>query len=220
MQDLVIIGAGGFAREVLDVVDAMNAATPTFNVAGFRVESEYYEEGTVIHEVPIAGDLSWLEGRGDSVQVVVGIGDPAARRRIVARTDELGIRGAVLVHPQAVTTRWLQLGEGSIVTAGCVLTNEITLGRHVHVNLCCTIGHDTVIGDFATFAPGICVSGNVITGEGAFVGTGVNIMEKVFVGEWSRVGAGSVVIKDIPANTTAVGTPAKVVRERESGWHL
>lgn len=220
MKDLVIIGAGGHAREVLDVVDAINEVTPTFNVVGFVVESEYYEAGEVLHDVPVVGDLAWLGSRAQSVSIVVGIGDPATRRRIVARTDALGVRGATLVHPAAVTTRWMDIGEGAILTAGCILTNEIEIGRHAHVNRCCTVGHDTVIGDFATLSPGACVSGSVSIGEGVFVGTGANIVEKTALGEWCRVGAGSTVIADVPANATAVGVPARVVRERKPGWHL
>jgi sugar O-acyltransferase (sialic acid O-acetyltransferase NeuD family) len=218
MRDLVIIGAGGFGREVLDVVDAINEEKPTFNMVGFLVEAAYFEKGQAVNEVPVLGDLDWLKGRADSVSFVVGTGDPATRQRLAEHARSLGVGGAVLVHPQAIVTRWVKMGEGTIVTAGCVLTNNIELGEHVHVNLDCTIGHDVVIGSFTTLSPGVHVSGSVTTGEGTFVGTGVNIVEKVALGEWCRVGAGSTVIKDVPADSTAIGVPAVVVRQRDPGW--
>jgi acetyltransferase-like isoleucine patch superfamily enzyme len=100
------------------------------------------------------------------------------------------------------------------------LTNHIGIGAHVHINLACTIAHDAVIADFATLAPGVHVSGNVQIGEGAYIGTGANIVERKQIGAWSIVGAGSTVVSDIPANVTAVGSPARAIKTRADGWHL
>jgi acetyltransferase-like isoleucine patch superfamily enzyme len=74
--------------------------------------------------------------------------------------------------------------------------------------------------DFVTMAPGVHVSGNVCLGEGCYVGTGANIIDKKRLGKWSIVGAGSMIISDVPANSTVVGVPAKVIKMREDGWHM
>lgn len=216
---LAILGAGGFAREVLDVVEAINAVAPqAFHVEGF-VSERAADWGQVLNGVPVVGDWAWFDAaRRRDVQVVCGIGNPAVRKRVIGRSAQLGLRYATLVHPRATLTRWVKLGEGSIVTAGVVLTNNIEVGVHVHLNLNVTVGHDAVLGDFCTVAPGVNVSGNVTVGEGCDLGTGAAIIQKLTIGAWSVVGAGAVVNKDLPANCTAVGVPAKVIKTREDGW--
>lgn len=217
---VVILGAGGFAREVLDVFDACNDQVPrTWEVLGF-VSEVPADWGTTRNDVPVLGGFEWFAGtpgRRD-VRVVCGIGSPAVRRRVVARADELGLSFVTVVHPRATLTRWIELGAGTVVTAGVVLTNQIRVGRHVHLNLNATVGHDAVLGDFVTVAPGVHVSGNVEIGDGCDIGTGAAIVQKLAIGEWSVVGAGAVVNRDLPPNVTAVGVPARVIKQRPDGW--
>jgi len=217
---LVILGAGGFAREVLDVVDAIEAAAPsTFTVVGFVSERES-DWNRTIHGVPVLGGFEWFErAPREGLHVVCGIGSPPVRKRLVARCEALGLPSATLVHPRAVRTRWVELGPGTVVTAGVVLTNDIRVGRHVHLNLNATVGHDAVLEDFVTIAPGVNVSGNVHVGEGTDLGTGSAVLQNTTIGAWSVVGAGAVVHRNLPANCTAVGVPAKVIKTRPPGWH-
>jgi serine acetyltransferase len=112
------------------------------------------------------------------------------------------------------------MGEGIVITAGCILTNRIRLANHVHVNLDCTIGHDVILEDYVTLAPGVHVSGKVTFEEGCYIGTGANIVERIRVGAWSIIGAGSTIIRDVPPNTTVIGVPGKVIKQREFGWYL
>jgi sugar O-acyltransferase (sialic acid O-acetyltransferase NeuD family) len=218
-RKVVILGAGGFAREVLDVFDACNAVGDEFDVLGFVVDPEYLLPGVLVNGRPVLGDFSWLRTHAQEVEAICAVGAPEIRRRMVDKALGAEVRFCSVVHPAALVTRWVTLGEGSIITAGCVLTNQIRIGSNVIVNLDCTVGHDVAVGDFVTLAPGVHVSGNVRLEEGANIGTGACIIEKVHVGAWSVVGAGSVVIRDVPANTTAVGVPARVVKERPAGWH-
>lgn len=219
MQPLVILGAGGFARETMDVVDAINKVNPTWNMLGFIVDAQYGAVGDRVNDQPILGGFDWLDSHRD-VYVVCGVGAPEIRRNMTQKAGAFGNSFATLIHPNAILTRWVQMGRGTIITAGCILTNQIRLGDHVHLNLDCTLGHDVVMEDYATLAPGVHVSGNVQIGEGAYIGTGANIIEKRKIGSWSVVGAGSTVVKDVPPNTTVVGTPGHVIKERPEGWHL
>jgi sugar O-acyltransferase (sialic acid O-acetyltransferase NeuD family) len=219
MQDAVIIGAGGFARETLDVFDAVNAVKPTFNVIGYIVEQAYGDPGTQINDKPILGDMDWFL-QYPKVQAICGVGAPELRRRLISRAQEYRVEFCTLVHPNAVLTRWVKIGVGTIITAGCILTNQITIGDHVHLNLDCTVGHDAVLEDFVTVAPGVHISGNARLETGAYLGTGANILEKKTIGMWSVVGAGSAIVQDVPANSTVVGVPGKVIKTREDGWHL
>jgi sugar O-acyltransferase (sialic acid O-acetyltransferase NeuD family) len=216
---LVILGAGGFARETLDIVDAINAIAPRYDMLGFLVDARYGTAGALVNDRPILGDTTWLADHPD-VQVICGVGAPEVRRRLVLAAEQHGAAFAALVHPTAMLTRWVQVGAGTIITAGCILTNQIVLGRHVHVNLDCTIGHDARLDDYATLAPGVHVSGRAHINEGAYVGTGANLIEGMAIGAWSVVGAGATVTQPVPSNTTAVGVPARVIKARPEGWHL
>jgi acetyltransferase-like isoleucine patch superfamily enzyme len=105
-----------------------------------------------------------------------------------------------------------------VITAGCILTNQIRIGAHVHLNLDSTIGHDVLVEDFVTVAPGVHISGNVTLGGGNNIGTGAAIIQGVRIGAGSVVGAGAVVTEDVPPDVVAVGVPARVIKQRSPGW--
>ena len=216
-QKFVIIGAGGCAREVLDIFEACKDTGQDYEVLGYLVEPEYGQPGRVINEKPVLGDFSWLPNNISKVKVICAVGDPVLRKRLVACAQDCGARFGNIIHPSAILTRRITFGEGIVITAGCILTNQIRIGNHVHVNLDCTIGHDTVLEDFATLAPGVHVSGGVALREGCYIGTGASVIERRTIGAWSVVGAGSVVISDVPPHSTVVGVPAKVIKTREGG---
>lgn len=219
-ESVVILGAGGFAREVLDVFDAINAEQPdSFDVLGFisEVEEDWLKK---FNGKPVLGGFEWFEGvpTGTSVRVICGIGSPAVRHRMIDRCNKIGLGYVNAIHPRAVMSRWVEIGVGVVITAGVILTNKIEIGDHVHLNLHATVGHDATLGDFCTVAPGVNISGNVHVGEGCDLGTGSSIIQRIDIGAWSVIGAGAVVSKDISANTTSVGVPAKVIKKRKDGW--
>jgi sugar O-acyltransferase (sialic acid O-acetyltransferase NeuD family) len=220
IKEVAIIGAGGFAREVLDIFDALNQEKNKCEVLGYIVQKQFGEAGTIINDKPLLGDFGWLEAHRDQVEVVCAVGAPQLRLRLVRQAKELGCKFLNVIHPNAVMTRWIKLGEGVVITAGCILTNNISIGNHVHINLDCTVGHDVIINDFVTLSPGVHVSGNVTIEEGCSIGTGAALIEKLKIGKWSIIGAGSTIVKDVPANTTVVGVRADVIKTREDGWHL
>jgi sugar O-acyltransferase (sialic acid O-acetyltransferase NeuD family) len=219
-KKVVILGAGGFAREVLDVFDACNAAEQSYDVLGYIVDSEYFLPDAFINDKPVLGDFNWLAQHIEEVYAICGVGSPDVRYRLTQQAQAVGARFCNVVHPSAIMTRWIEWGEGVVITAGCIFTNQIRIGNHVHVNLDCTIGHDVFLEDFVTLSPGVHVSGKAILGTGCYIGTGANIIDRIRVGEWSIVGAGSTIVKDVPPNTTVVGVPGQVVKARKAGWHL
>ncbi len=219
LQKVAIIGAGGHAREVLDVFDAINTIKPRYDVKGFIVDPEYGKPGIMINDKPILGGFEWFLDNMDCA-TVCAVGAPHLRFHLTERAKALGIPFCSVVHPTAIMTRWVSIGEGVVIAAGCILTNNIHIGNHVHINIDCTVSHDASIADFTTLSPGVHVSGNISFEEGCFVGTGVNIIEKKTIGAWSIIGAGSIVIENVPPNTTVVGVPGKVIKTREANWHL
>lgn len=215
---LVIFGAGGFAREVLQIALDINAQRPTWELAGFVVD-ESVDAPPQLHGLPVFKGPGWLEGNPDA-EVVIAIGSPSVRRRIAMRIgSQFPNAFARLVHPRAWLGRQVSIGAGTVVCAGALITTDITLGCHVHVNIGCTVGHDSTLGDFVTLNPSVNVSGNVQVGTGVEVGTGSILIPHANVGDWSIVGAGSVVTKPLDGNVTAVGAPARTIKTRLPGWH-
>jgi sugar O-acyltransferase (sialic acid O-acetyltransferase NeuD family) len=218
MENIVIYGAGGFAREVFQLIEDINKKNKLYNFLGFvQDNSKNLEEK--IYGFPILDGMNWLEKHKETL-VVIGIGNTCAKRKIAMRLEEQNINSPVLIHPNVIAGRNVEFGKGSIICASNVITVDIKIGMHVILNLDCTVGHDAIIEDFSTVAPGSHISGNVHIGQGTDVGTGSSIIQGMQIGAWSVLGAGAVVSKNIPDNVTAVGVPARPVKEREPGWHL
>ena len=218
-RQILIYGAGGFAREVKDVIDAMEEAGQTVRCIGF-LDDAIKSHGRTLNELPVHGGEDRIQRFADVVEFLIGVGNPVAKKKIAEKIAAHGGRFANAFHPAAVTSRYVEYGEGTIVTAGVILTNQIRIGKHVILNLSDTVGHDCILEDYVTISPGVFISGNVHIGEGTDVGTGSAIIQGVRIGCWSVIGAGAVVTKDIPDNCTAVGVPAKVIKTRGEGWHL
>lgn len=217
MEDVVIVGAGGFGREVCQWIEHANQEKARFAVRGF-LDGDVSKHASVIHELPVLGDIDWLADH-PGVGAVIAVGSPATKRRLVARLRPHVARFPTIVHPRAVLGRYVELGDGTIVCPDVIVTTDVRIGQFVTLNLDLTIGHDAVLGDYCTLAPGAHVSGYVTFGEGVEVGTGAVFVPSVSVGEWSVVGAGAVVSASLPANCTAVGIPAKPIKTRAAGWH-
>ncbi len=218
IQPIIIVGAGGFAREVAQLIADVNAQRPTYSLLGYLDDN--IAPGTSIGGQTVLGGLDSAQSHAGEVHFVVGVGSPMIKRRLATRLADAGLVLETLVHPSAQVGRDICLGKGSVICAGCILTCDITVGTLVTLNLACTVGHDAVISDFVSIAPGSNISGNVTVGQGCDVGTGAATVQGVTLGEWSVVGAGALVATDLPPNITAVGVPAKAIKHREPGWHL
>ena len=215
IKDVVILGAGGFAKEVYEMVLDQGI----YNMLGWIVDPQYTPPETRIYGFPVLGGFDWLEGKVDKIMAIPAIGPPELRMEFVRRCERYGIRLATVIHPSVSLSRWATLGEGIVVCHHCVIRNEVKLGRAVQINMECVAGHGVVMEDFATLAMGVQVTGGTLLGEGCYIGSGVTFSRAWKVGKWSRIGSGASVASDIPDNATAVGVPSKVVRVREEGWH-
>lgn len=207
---LVIVGCGGFGREVQDVVEALNAtaADPPFDLLGYVDDAPTPEnlERIARRGARVVGDLPWLRSAPPEVQYVIGIGSPAVKARIDARLADRP--SPVLVHPRATVGGDVEFGPGTVVCAGAVLTTNLRIGRHVHVNLLCSVGHDGVIGDHVSINPLVAVSGDVRIGPRVMVGTHAAILQGKSIGEDAVVGGAAMVVRDVPAGVTVKGVPA------------
>ena len=210
---LVVVGAGGHGREVLDIVEAMAVAARAagrpapYEAVGMVADAEPDLELLARRGARFLGPL---EALGDlDADHVLAVGDPVGRRRLEERVAALDSRPAVLVHPSATLGADVELGPGVVVAAGARITTNVRLGRHVQVNVGAVVSHDARVGDHATLSPGVLLNGAVTIGVGAFLGTGAIVTPGCAVGDGAVVGAGAVVVRDVPAGVTAVGVPAR-----------
>ncbi|MBP2017892.1 sugar O-acyltransferase (sialic acid O-acetyltransferase NeuD family) [Symbiobacterium terraclitae] len=215
MQDLVIFGAGGHARELHQLVEDVNRCEPTWNFLGF-LDGNPALHGTHVHGFPVLGDLGWLQGRPE-VALVIGVGNPGARKRIAEEASAMGHRDfATLIHPSAQVGTRVSVGAGTVICAGVVVTTDVQIGRFVILNVGSTVSHDSVLEDYATLAPGTHIPGSVRVCEGADLGTAMTVLPGRTIGPWAVVGAGAVVTEDVPAAVTVAGVPARILSGRST----
>ena len=219
MQDIVIVGVGGLGREIAEWIEDINEVKPAYRVVGF-IDDDATKHGTIRHDLPVLGGCEWVAERSRTVATVIGLGNPAPKRRVVEKLRPHTLGFPTIIHPHSVIGRFVELGEGCIVCPGVIITTDIRIGRFVTFNFDLTVGHDSTIEDYVTLAPGVHISGYVTIREGADLGAGVVTVPSIEIGAWSVVGAGAAVTKSLPANCTAVGVPARAIKSREPGWHL
>lgn len=213
MNDIVILGAGGLARELAFLIEEINLATPTWNILGFvEADGEPVDRQVGNYKVLCTeSDLTSMQ-----VAAAIGIGDPATIQKIAQRFKANSkINFPNLVHPRTI---WDQerviMGKGNIICAGVVFSTDIQIGSHNYFNMDCVVTHDDKIGDYCVVSPGVHISGNVKLGDSCMIGTSATVLPGVSLGQNVIVGAGAVVINDVPSNTTVVGMPAKPIRSR------
>lgn len=212
LQPLLIVGAGGFARETIEAVRAVNSVRPTFELAGVLDDDEH-RRGGQLNGVPVLGPVELARER--DALVVVCVGNPRTwtiRRQIVERLKLEDERYAVVVHPSAAIAASVCLGPGTVVLAGVVATADVRLGPHVSVMPQVVLTHDDEVGAFSILASGVRLGGAVQIAEECYLGAGCLLREGVHVGCGAQVGMGAVVIGDVPEGEVWAGVPARRIR--------
>jgi sugar O-acyltransferase (sialic acid O-acetyltransferase NeuD family) len=205
-----LIGAGGFARETLELVRAVNRVAPAWRVLGI-LDDDPATHGRPIHDVTVIGGSEVVRDHPDALVAacVASPDDPLRRLTLVSRLGLEAERYATLVHPAAVVPDSASLGPGCVLHAGTVLTADIELGRHVAVMPAVVLTHDDVVREGVTFGAGARVAGGVTIERGAYIGAGAMVRERLRVGAGAVVGMGAVVTRDVPAGEVWAGIPAR-----------
>jgi|SRR5665647_155721 len=203
---ICIVGAGGFAREVLCcIIDGLKIPYSKIEeIACFMVANEDYDVKSIMGIDVIPHSLF----DPTLYKVVVGIGDPILRKKVVDKLPS-NTMYTTIIHPSAVISQWVEIGEGSIITAGTIITCNVKIGKHAHLNLHTTIGHDCEIGDYFTTTPGTNISGNCKFGDGVYFGTNSAVKQGIEICNNVTIGMGGVVVKNILEPGVYVGNPVK-----------
>jgi sugar O-acyltransferase (sialic acid O-acetyltransferase NeuD family) len=216
MRRIAVIGAGGHAREVLEILLSMRAAGHLLEPLGF-VDDNSQLHGREVDGFPVLGGMRWLEQQSPTeIELICAVGAPAVRQRLVGRAASLGYRFASAISPLALVSARARIGSGAMIFPNAVVGPSVSLGDHVILNVGATVSHDSRLGHFCTVNPGVHVAGNVTVCEGCSIGMGANVIQGTSIGDWTTIGAGAVVIRDLPSHVTAVGVPARVTKEHQS----
>jgi sugar O-acyltransferase (sialic acid O-acetyltransferase NeuD family) len=203
-KKICIFGTGGFGREVLCcVIDVCKKRNNRIeDIVCFMVSDNHYKENTIMGIEVIKQSLF----NPLLYDVVIAIGEPLQRKTIVNSLPS-NTTYATIIHPSVIMSKWVKIGEGSIITANTILTCNIKIGKHAHINLNTTIGHDCIIGNYFTTAPATNVSGNVNIGDCVYLGTNSSIKQGISICNDVTIGMGGVVVKNIKEKGVYIGNP-------------
>ncbi|WP_138752513.1 acetyltransferase [Paenibacillus sinopodophylli] len=214
MQNIIIFGAGGHAKAVIDTVEK----TGLYQIVG--ILDGYKPVGSKFYGYEILGDESWLTSSKSLVYSgIVAIGDNWTRASVVAKIKDImpSFTFITAIHPTASVARGAQIGSGTVLMAGCIVGSDARISDHCVMYAMSVIEHDSQLGHYVTLAPKACTGGNVIICDYTVVSIGAAIIHGKTIGEHAVIGAGSTVLSHIDAFSVAYGTPAKVIRTRVQG---
>ena len=217
MQKIYIYGASGLGRELLDMLEDLNAMSPLYDIRGFLDDG--VEAGTMIDNLQVAGGIDYLKKLGkERIGVVFAIAEPVIKNRLYCKIkrENPNVIFPVIVHNTASVSPRAVLEEGVVICRFCWVTADTHLGKCVFLNTRCDVGHDSKLGDFCSLMPSVNISGNVTVGEQTLIGVQSAIIQGVSIGSRVTVGMGSRVMADVPDDCTVMGYPARIIARHQT----
>jgi sugar O-acyltransferase (sialic acid O-acetyltransferase NeuD family) len=206
-EKIVVYGAGGMGREVLQTVRGI-FREDSGSVLGFVDDG--VEPGVMRNGAPVLGDIDFLLAAKEPISVVLGIANPSIKKKIFQRLKENELLSFPnIIHPKADISEYSSLGEAVVISAGCVVSLDARLEDCVFLNFGVIIGHDAKVGPFTSIMSMAIISGCVEIGEGCMIGTGALIRQDIKIGSGCMASMGSVVLRDVPDGSSVMGNPAR-----------
>lgn len=208
MKKLVIVGASGFGRELVQWIDDINKVEPTWEVLGFIDDNldalkssrcEYKILGTIQDWAPV-----------EDVFLVCALAFPDVKAKVVSMLKGKGAKFATIIHPTALISKYAEIGEGVVITPRSNVNVDAKVGNFVSI-LGSGIGHDAIVGDYSTLSGRCSINGHVQIGSKVYMACGVSVAPSKKIGDGAHVGMGSVVITNIKSGVHVFGNPAKKI---------
>lgn len=211
MKKIVILCAGDFGKELVWLIEDINAKVPTYEILGFLDDDEKKvgKEYNGYKCIGKTNDLAKLSKTYETC-AIIATQEGWIRRKIVEENPEFHT-WETLIHPSANISKTSKVGEGCVICANCNISVNSIVGNHCILNLGVTVGHDCEIGNYASLMSGTVISGHVRIKESAYFGSNSTVVPGKTIGENAKVGAGSVVIRNVKDNVTVMGVPAKIL---------
>lgn len=206
MKDIIIVGASGYGREVLRIIENINEVTPTWRVMGFLDDNPNALDGVECEYKIICSIKEWQPQPDQWLACALAF--PAVKKKVVESLKERGAQFAVIIHPNAVINPRSIIGEGTIITNNCTLSDNARVGCFCTI-LSSGVAHDARVGDYSTLSGRCMLNGHVEVGSMVYMGCGVLVAPSIKIGDGATVGIGSVVISKVKAGTKVFGNPAK-----------
>lgn len=207
MKELIIVGAGGFGRELLQWVKDINTEKPTWKIKGFLDDNPDALKDIACDYGVIGSIAGWNPSPQE--QFACAIAAPDIKERVVKQLKEKGAEFATIVHPTARISEFVELGEGFVAYPGAGVHSNAKVGAFVTLLTMSTIGHDAEVGDFCTTSSYCDITGGVQVGDHTFLGSKVSIIPGKGIGRHVFIAAGSVVMADVSDGTKVMGNPAR-----------
>jgi len=210
---MIIFGAGGHAKELLDIIERNNYEGELFFFDDINksVSSRLFNKYTIINSVEKLLEMDLVDKR-----LILGIGNPQLRFLVSRKFTNLGFELYSIISTLALISKHnVNLSTGLNIMHNVFISSDVEIGEGTLINNRCNIHHNVKIGKFCEISPNVCLTGNVTVGDYTSIGASAVIIPKIKIGRNCIIGAGSVVNKDIPDNSVAVGVPAKVIKEVE-----
>ena len=206
MQDVIIVGASGFGREVFELVESINRFKPTWNVLGFIDDNLRALDGYALN-CKVLGTIKDWQPSGDE-KYVLAIAAPRVKEKLVPELKARGAKFATIIAPTAMIGGRSTVGEGVVMFSDAGISVDVTIGDFVFLNAQVGIGHDAVVGDYCTFGPRVSISGATKIGKCVNVGAAASTYPGITVGDYATIGMNSAAIRRVKPNTTVMGVPA------------
>ncbi|MCQ2497591.1 MAG: acetyltransferase [Lachnospiraceae bacterium] len=209
MIKLVIFGAGGLGKEVVNLIKAINSVENKYELLGYVVDTKYFNGNQKVHGYDVLGTEKWIIDHADAVKCVCAVGRPLDRRSIMQRLEKDGVQFETLIHPDCFIDETAVIGDGTIIQSKCSVSCDVTIGKGGLLNGDVIIGHDCTIGEYVTIYPRGQISGKAVIGNGCLLGSMTFLNEKVKVGDEAVIAPGSIVLTRVKEKTHVMGNPAK-----------
>lgn len=213
MQEIVLIGGGGHARVLIDLI----RISGMYEILG--ILDAQLEAGSTVLGISVLGDdkllLELYNRRIKNACVAVGsIKDNSKRKVLYEQVKQMGFSAPFLIHPQAVVSKNnIRICEGVQIMAGTIVQTGCSIEENTIVNTGAIVEHDCNIGKHVHICPGTVISGGCIFGDSVFIGAGATVIQGIKIGSNSIVAAGAVVVENVPDNMKVMGVPARMVNE-------